>query len=265
MPAIDPKPRVRIVTAQKAQRIAEPGTASPAIETRSYFANASDTLQLQVHELAAGACWAIADAPTLHAIYIWHGAVIAAGVRLDERSSALVERGASLSMTAGMQGAHLLAFSAPQSDAQSVAQSAGGAVHLLPSAQVPRNTDLDGTGRTGGSLHADASFPTCRLWLHENDFYQADHETAVHSHSEDEIIFIRSGQIRLGNRLYESGTAIAITAHTKYGFRAGPEGLGFVNFRSRSPTYSAADGSQTLDEAALWRSLTGPPHYLAAP
>jgi hypothetical protein len=231
------------MTAQRAQRIAGPDTASPGIETRSYFASATDTLRLQVHQLAAGASWGTADAPADTAIYIWH------------------ESGAALAMTAGVQGAELLAFSVMQSGTQHV----NGRVHLLPSARVPRNTDLDGTGRTGGSLHADASLPSCKLWLHENDFYKAEHETAVHSHSEDEIIFVRSGQIRLGNRLYQPGTALAIAAHTKYGFRAGPRGLGFVNFRSHSPTYAAADGGQKLDEAALWRSLTGPPHYLIAP
>lgn len=112
------------------------------------------------------------------------------------------------------------------------------------------------------ALHADARCPTCELWLHENDFFAANEETALHSHSEDEVIFVRGGSIRLGKRLCGPGTALAIAANTKYGFRSGPDGLSFVNFRGTSPTYRSADGALVLDEAELWRTKVGVPHYL---
>ena len=112
------------------------------------------------------------------------------------------------------------------------------------------------------ALHADSQCPTCKLWLHENDYPDADKETALHSHSEDEVIFVRAGTIRLGKRLHGPGTALAIAANTKYGFWSGPDGLSFVNFRGTAPTYTSADGSMVLDEAELWRSHVGKPEYL---
>jgi hypothetical protein len=90
----------------------------------------------------------------------------------------------------------------------------------------------------------------------------ADKETAVHSHSEDEVIFVHTGSIRLGNKIYGPGTALAIAADTKYGFFSGPDGLGFVNFRGTSPTYTSGDGKTVMDEADLWRGLLGAPEYL---
>lgn len=90
----------------------------------------------------------------------------------------------------------------------------------------------------------------------------ADRENVLHSHSEDEVIFVRAGSVRLGNRLYAPGTALAIAANTVYGFFSGPDGLSFVNFRGTSPTYKTADGSMVLDEAELWRNAVGRPDYL---
>ena len=84
----------------------------------------------------------------------------------------------------------------------------------------------------------------------------------MHSHSEDEVIFVRDGAIKLGNRLYGPGTALAIGANVKYEFWTGPEGMSFVNFRGASPTYTTADGSFVLDEAKFWQGAVGAPQYL---
>ena len=81
--------------------------------------------------------------------------------------------------------------------------------------------------------------PDVQAVAHENDYSNADEETALHSHSEDEVIFVRAGSIRLGNAVHGPGTALAIAAHTKYGFFSGPGGLSFVNFRGTSPTYTS--------------------------
>ena len=142
--------------------------------------------------------------------------------------------------------------------------NAGGHIHLLPSEKVPRTQGMGGNQGIGGALHADAGCPTCSVWLHENSYAMADKETAPHSHSEDEVIFVHTGSIRLGNRLYGPGTALAIAAATKYGFHSGPDGLGFVNFRGSSPTYTSADGKVVMDVAELWRGLLGRPEYVEA-
>lgn len=56
---------------------------------------------------------------------------------------------------------------------------------------------------------------------------------APHCHVEDEIIYILDGEMLLGNRSIGRGASVFIAAHTIYGFRAGPEGVKFLNFRTR--------------------------------
>jgi hypothetical protein len=216
---------------------------------------------MHLHKLEPGATLTLDGTPTDRLAYVWEGAVEAGGETLDKRSSLIVEHGRSTSITAGNDGATLVEFNMRERPAE---PRAGGHVHLLPNRIVPRVEKLGETGTAGGALHADAHCPTCEIWLHENDFYNSDHETALHSHSEDEVIFVRDGAIKLGNRLYGPGTALAIAADVKYEFWTGPEGLSFINFRGASPTYTTADGSYVLDEAKFWQGVTGAPQYIEA-
>jgi hypothetical protein len=55
----------------------------------------------------------------------------------------------------------------------------------------------------------------------------------VHSHDEDEIIYILKGEMVFGSNSYPKGSSIFVAANTRYGFRAGPEGVRFLNFRPR--------------------------------
>jgi hypothetical protein len=251
-------PRVSLASVEKAPVVPSPEGARGEVETRAIFNRDRDPIHLYLHRLGPGAALHFTDAPTDCAFYVWDGAVEAGGARLASRSSAIVEYGGSLMATACTEGATLLAFSLKE---RGIEERAGGHVHLLPNERVPR-IDVAQGKRVGMALHADSQCPTCKLWLHENDYPDADVETALHSHSEDEVIFVRAGTIRLGNRLHGPGTALAIAANTKYGFWSGPDGLSFVNFRGTAPTYTSADGSIVLDEAELWRSQVGKPEYL---
>lgn len=252
-------PKVQIVSLDTAPIVeGATGTHGPS-ETRSLFDKERDSLHMRVHELGGGATLEIRGDGTDYVVYIWKGSAIAGGLRFEERASLIVENGGAATIEADAEGASILVFSA---NASSAPRSDGGHVHLLPSEQVPRTLDMGGSGLAGGALHADCSCPTCDVWLHENDFYKEDFEVAIHSHTEDEIIFVRAGSMKLGNRLCGPGTTLAIAANTKYGFRAGPEGLSFVNFRVGSPTHVNADGSHRMDEAELWRRIVGSPTYL---
>jgi hypothetical protein len=214
---------------------------------------------LRVHELDAHAGLTVTGDPADVALFVWKGTIQAGGSELGEKSSAVVEHGMLLRIEAGAGGATVLAFNLRAGEGSNLH---GGHVHLLPRDRVPRTEALGGNEGIGGALHADAQCPTCSVWLHENSYAMADKETAVHSHSEDEVIFVHTGSIRLGNRIYGPGTALAIAANTKYGFFSGPDGLGFVNFRGTSPTYTSGDGKTVMDEAELWRGLLGAPEYL---
>lgn len=251
--------KVAIRTLDQAAPIAPPAGAEGEVETHAYFGGDRQPIHLHLHRLEPGAQLPLfADDADL-SLYVWEGDVTAGGAELDPRSSAVVQYGASLTVTAGGEGAALLVFSAPPTGTRAPAE---GHVFLLPNSRVPRTYAMGGNEGVGGALHADAHDPTPNVWLHENDYAVADKETALHSHSEDEVLFVRAGSVRIGNRLFGPGTALAIAADTLYEFWSGPDGLSFVNFRATSPTYRKADGSMVLDEAELWRNAVGRPDFL---
>ncbi len=232
---------------------------SPGVESRAMLAGSTDPIHLLAHRLDAGASMTVSADKADVALFVWKGSVSAGGQELGEKASAIVERGRSLQLAAGPDGASIIAFQLSAGSGNS-----GGHVHLLPSDRVPRTHAMGGNEGIGGALHADAGCPSCSVWLHENSYAMADKETALHSHSEDEVIFVHTGSIRLGNRVYGAGTALAIAADTIYGFHSGPDGLGFVNFRGTSPTYTSADKTVVMDEAELWRGILGKPEYVEA-
>lgn len=252
-------PKVAIRTIEQAVAADPPPGAEGNVETRVYFDGERQPLHLRLHRLAPGAKLHLYGEGRDHSVYVWEGTVDAGGQQLAARSSAVVDRGASLAAEAGQHGAALLVFNAGGYQNQHASQ---GIVHLLPNERVPRVEAMGGGKGVGGALHADACEPTPHIWLHENDWAMADHETVLHSHSEDEVIFVRAGSARLGKRLYGRGTALFIAANTLYGFFSGPTGLSFVNFRASSPTYRKGDGSGEMDEAELWRKAVGRPKFV---
>jgi quercetin dioxygenase-like cupin family protein len=55
-----------------------------------------------------------------------------------------------------------------------------------------------------------------------------------HSHAEDEIIYVLEGEISLGRQVCPAGSSVFIAGNTLYGFKAGPQGCRFLNFRPRA-------------------------------
>jgi hypothetical protein len=248
--------KVAIRTLEQAESGAEGG-----VTCRTFFGGEDEPLHLRCYEIGEGDSLRLEAASAELSFFVWKGSAETDGAKLDEQASGVIEPGASLEITGREGGARLLVFNQREGDG---APTGEGRVLLLPADRVPRTHAMGGNEGVGGALHADAHEPTPNVWLHENEFAQADKETVLHSHSEDEIIFVRKGGIRLGNKLYPEGTALFIAADTKYGFHSGPEGLGFVNFRISSPTYTSADGSMVLDEAELWINAVGKPEYVTA-
>jgi hypothetical protein len=250
-------PKVSVSSIAQAPVVATFQHSSPHVESRAIFARDVDPIHAHVHVMPSGACFEADGQENDCVLYVWKGLVRAGRVDLGAGSSAVAEYGTSLRLEAADGGATLITFQLQRRDQE---PPAGGRIHLLPSDRVPRSDISEKP--IGSALHADAHCPTCRVWMHENFYYGADEETPLHSHSEDEVIFVTSGSVRLGARLFGPGTAVAVAANTKYGFFSGPDGLGFVNFRGASPTYSAADGSLTMDEGQFWRAAVGKPEYI---
>jgi hypothetical protein len=256
--------KVVVVSPDKAQSGALPQGFSGDGQVRTYLEGDRFPLQLHLHRLETGQSLQIGPLPVECVTYVWRGNAEAGGTPLPRGSSIIVEQGQSVTVTGGEEGVQLLAFASaevPQG------QAAGGHVHLLPADRVPRTEDLGGHGVSGG-MHADSDCPTCSVWLHENHFGPREPLTAeqqdagIHSHSEDEIIFVIDGEMRLGNKPAGPGTAVAIAAETLYSFSPGPEGLSFINFRAAMPNEIKFANGSTMSETKYWRDTLPRPEYL---
>lgn len=235
-----------------------PGFAGAA-ETLRYFAPGASPVQAHLHRLAPEGVFRIGPLATDCVAYVWQGHVEAGSVKLAAGSSLVVEHGATLDVRAG-EAATLVTFVAANPPAR---QRAGGHVHLLPFERVPRVPTLLGT--LGTALHADGTCPTCQVWLHENILPPSDKrpdEQWIHSHTEDEVVFVVGGQLRLGNRLFGPGTAVSIAARTLYNFFSGPEGVTYVNFRPAQPGDLRLRNGKTIDEPGTFRELQPQARYL---
>lgn len=239
------------------------GIAGPDV----LFAHPADPIHLSVTTLAPGEAISLSGNGLEGAAHVWKGAVKAGGENLPAGSSVILEAGARQAVVAGTAGATLAVFFA-----NGPPEKAGMQAHLLPDAQVPRYAPEPGAGGAAGGLHANGDCPDCSIWLHDNRLpgmagddaaTREVAERSVHSHSEDEIIFVTDGAMRLGARLFGPGTAVAIARDTFYSFTPGPEGLAFINFRPSPPAAFRMKSGGSFDEAGYWQERVAAPRYLA--
>jgi hypothetical protein len=220
-------------------------------------------IHLTLHRLSSGEGLALKAGAVARLAYAWTGAVEVGGYELPAGSTVIVERDAAAELIGRAAESQVLVFAAASEPAH---PRSGGHVHILPRGQAPRVEGLGASG-VGGTLFADGGCPTCEVWLHENRFPASDAPPAepragIHSHEENEIIFVTGGEMRLGNRSAGPGTAIAIAAGTLYGFLPGPAGLTFVNFRAGRPGLIHFADGRTADEVAVWSKMDRPLEYL---
>lgn len=261
-------PKVSVKTLDTAPSVPAPEGSSGPAHAKAYFAGDKSPLHLHLHEVPSGAALGLTTTTIDRVVYVWRGEVEAGGHALVAGSSLIIEHGRSLELTnAGRQEALLLVFSAARPAA---APRAGGNVHFLPVERVPRTGPPEGTEGVRGGMHADSACATCDVWLHENHLPGSPMPSSraetrgIHSHTEDEVIFVTDGQIRLGMKLYGPGTAIAIASGTLYSFTPGPDGVSFVNFRAGMPgDIQFADGT-SMSETGYWRDRVDRPDYLDA-
>lgn len=107
--------------------------------------------------------------------------------------------------------------------------------HEVPSLLVRDSSPPEKLERLG---EGEASSHTRRYFPADGESLQGfearlDPDTVIepHAHTAAEIILVLEGSIVLGANIAEVGAAIYVDANTLYGFRAGPEGCRFFNFR----------------------------------
>jgi hypothetical protein len=126
----------------------------------------------------------------------------------------------------------------------------GHGVHVVG----PRGTYATVTAERDTHYYADSTCPTCRITL----LYTArsvPYESPTHSHSVDELIYVLAGEVRFGRRRLGPGSSVAITADRRYGFRSGPHGFAFLNYRADASAQTIERGSAPVMEGGLVHGL----------
>ncbi len=258
-------PKVAIIKPERARDAAlPPGFSRDGATHRAlaYCNREADPIHLYLHLLGTGDDLRIGPLANDCVAFVWHGAVQAGKSLLAAGSSVIIEHGQCVHVQGAIAQTQVLTFagSAPARHGR-----AGGHVHLLPAENVPYADELSPSGGVGGGIHADGQCATCEVWLHENRFAPAEPvplNSGVHSHSESEVIFITEGSIRLGQKLFSAGTAVAIASDTYYQIAPGPEGMSFINFRAGTPSDIRFADGRTMSETGFWLERLPRPEYL---
>ena len=67
-------------------------------------------------------------------------------------------------------------------------------------------------------------------------------QISTHAHADDEIVAVVEGELHVGRRVCGPGSSFFIPGNTLYGFRAGPQGCRYLNFRAEADsTYFTKD------------------------
>jgi hypothetical protein len=117
-------------------------------------------------------------------------------------------------------------------------QKQGDMVHIVG----PRGTFASHAAHHDIVFFAEATCAGCELMLFTTA-RNTDHVQEPHSHSQSEILFLLQGSISMGSYQFGPGDTIAISADRRYGFRSGPEGFAFLNFRPALSWMTERDGT----------------------
>jgi hypothetical protein len=190
-------------------------------------------------DLVAGATVEWPEAHGDEAVYVLAGAVTVDDRTCPEGGAVIVESGARPRLRAPAP-ARLLHFGAAPGGAHA---RASGTVHVVG----PRGTyALVDEGRDS-HYYADSTCGTCEatlLYTSRRDRY----DSALHSHSADELIHLLWGEIRLGRHVARPGATLAIRRDAPYRFHSGDAGFGFLNYRSGPSVMRVGRGEQLVVE-----------------
>lgn len=244
-----------------------PPASSIATGVRSSVRLSPDgySIWLHVTDLDDGATitWTGADdggpAHGDEALYVLDGALAVDGQPCPTDGAVVVEAGAAARATA-VGPARVAHFGAadpePPADGRFGPPSSGGpgghgahdgrGVHVV----APSGWARSGTDEVGALWYADSTCPTCRATLLKVSA-EKKRDGRAHTHSEDEIILLLRGSIRLGAVVLEAGGSLCVPAGVRYAVRSGDDGYAFLNFRRDVSEQVYERGSEPLLETAL--------------
>ncbi len=174
------------------------------------------------------------------ALYLLEGAATVDGRPCPGGGAVVVEAGVGTSLVAegGLRAAHFGAPPALHHD--------GHTVHVFGPGGQWLSGKLEGVSAT---WFTDSTCATCRA-----AFFLVDSPDRFrgppHSHSQDEVIYLIGGGIRMGAHTYGAGTALSIPANVRYAFDGLEGGHRFLNFRAGESYQTNAGAAPLLETAA---------------
>ena len=188
------------------------------------------------------------------ALYVQSGELSVDGRTCPEGGAVILEANArpTVSAQVATQVIHMGSREdAPPADGlYGAPEPGGGQVHVVG----PRGTFEAREEDRDTRFFADSTCPTCRLWLLYTARESAS-ESPVHSHSQDELIHILRGEIRIGSLRAGPGASVFIAADQLYHFESGETGFAFLNYRRDASEMTVKPTGEKLLEAGLARGL----------
>jgi quercetin dioxygenase-like cupin family protein len=102
---------------------------------------------------------------------------------------------------------------------------------------------------------ADSSCPTCRITVMQTG-RASQYESPAHSHSQDELIHLLSGEIQLGRWTLGPGDTLYVAADRRYTFTSGDAGFSFLNYRRDASWHSVVRGGAPVLEGGATHGFT---------
>ena len=189
------------------------------------------------------------------ALYVLRGALSVDGRDCPEGGAIILEADSQPRIQA--QGATQLVHmgprepSVPKDGLYGPPKAGGQKVHVVG----PRGTFEAREEGRDTRFFADSTCPTCRLWLLYTSRSFAS-EVPVHSHTQDELIHLLRGEIRVGSLRAGPGTSVFIAANQLYHFESGEEGFAFLNYRRDASEMTVKTTGEKITEAGLAAGLT---------
>lgn len=213
------------------------------------------SLWLIAADLAAGAELRWGTEHGDEAVYVRSGSLVVDGRVCPADGAVIVESGVSASAIAESDTSILHmgpADSTPPTDGlRGPAESDGRSVRIVGPGGVWAT--VDDSQRT--RFFSDASAPTNRLWLLASDRPQY-FESSAHSHSQDELIHVLRGEIRVGRRVVGVGDTLWVAADRRYKLYSGDDGVHFINYRRDASVMTSPNYNGPLLEAGESTNMT---------
>jgi quercetin dioxygenase-like cupin family protein len=185
------------------------------------------------------------------ALYVLEGAVHVCGDSaprpVPTRGAVVVESGVAVSMRCDgpVRLLHMgpRDLSPPAAGPLGAAESRGHSVHAVGPRGIFEKCEPGRETR----FYADSSCPTCRITLMLTGRSQR-YVSEAHSHSQDELIHLLSGEITVGREVLGPGDTLYVAADRRYTFTSGDGGFSFLNYRRDASFHTLARGGEPVLE-----------------